>query len=200
MKTNTIVVAAFVAVCTLTACSTGTDALENSVPIEGTMLTPEQLSQELIAKMEASPWIDQTRKMTVAFGCAEEATTYLTFEFIEHTHKVLARDGNFYFVVGSVLPGEDPVTDIDGNVFDVEFALDMPAPRDDNSGSLYQRLTISIVGNGYLQVFEADLLVESNIIPVIKGEDISEEDLLKAETGLARLIPGTIEGSCVGTF
>jgi len=54
MKTNTIVVAAFVAVCTLTACSTGTDALENSVPIEGTMPTPEQLSQELIAKMEAS--------------------------------------------------------------------------------------------------------------------------------------------------
>jgi len=200
MKTNTIVVAAFVAVCTLTACSTGTDALENSVPIEGTMLTPEQLSQELIAKMEASPWIDQTRKMTVAFGCAEEATTYLTFEFVEHIHKVQARDGYFYFVFGAILPGENLVTDAVGNVYDVEFALEMPTPKDDNSGLLYQRLTVSITGNGYLQVFTGDVMVESNVSPVIKDDGNTEGDVLKADQVLARLIPGTIEGSCDGTF
>lgn len=200
MKINTIVVAALVAVCTLTACSTSTDALENSVPIEETALTPEQLSQELVTKLEASPWVDQTQEMTVVFGCNEETTTYLTFEFIEHIHKVLARDGNFYFVVGAILPGENLVTDADGNVYDVEYALEMPAPRNDNSGSLYQRLTVSITGNGYLQVFTGDLQVESNISPVIKDEDNSDGDVLKADSGLARLIPGTIQGSCDGTF
>lgn len=198
MKSNNMVVVAFAAACLVAACSTSTDALENSGQIVEDILTPQELSEELVAKMEATPWVNVARTVSLTFGCNEEDQKYLTFEVIEHVHKVFASDGEVYFVTGAVLPGEGQILDEDGNVYQVEFNLEMPAQKDASSRELYQHMTMYITGQGYMQSFEEDLLVESNISPVFNEEEKYPEDLFKSDLGISRIVPDAILGSCEG--
>lgn len=128
MKTIRMGLYALLAIWMFSACSTPSDAVfETFTPVEEA-LTPQALAAELTAKMATSPWVEQTEEVSVAFGCVETAISYFSFEVIERVHKIFASDGQYYFVVGTILPGESNILDADGNSYSVEFVLNTPAP------------------------------------------------------------------------
>ncbi len=152
MKTIRMGLYALLAIWMFSACSTPSDAVfETFTPVEEA-LTPQALAAELTAKMATSPWVEQTEEVSVAFGCVETAISYFSFEVIERVHKIFASDGQYYFVVGTILPGESNILDADGNSYSVEFVLNTPAPLKKGSNQLYQHMEFVLTGQGFMRV------------------------------------------------
>lgn len=211
MKHTLIVLTVVSAVCLTSGCSSPSDAIDDYPRlVQNEPLTAEALSVEIAAKMALSPWVEQPREVILSLGCTDEEMSYLSFGIVETIHKVHASDGLVYFVLGSVSLSDAIVEDKDGNTYDIEFLVNMPKPVNEGSVKLSQRLSFTVTGNGIMQDFEDDRLVDSKIIPLFGDDD--EEYVLalgKLDSRIAgmeavdadplRIVPGATV-SCEGDF